>query len=393
MFISEIYSTYMNDRRCKRRTSYQRFYAVLSYFFCSFVPRNLCCSHALSATATQEAVSALKLMTYNIHAWRDSFHKCNFDRLVSAVKEAKPDILCLNEVLHPFAKPSATLYSEQTQREVDRYYEQVQNGKGRGKSINTCFIPNYQSDTFLHRLAAEANLPNIEFVGATDDSYFGKGVQFGNAILTSHQLLECLHVPLEVESGDLQLGNQPRNFVDPRIFSAAKVLINDDQYSLGVAFGHLDHKSEMLREKQIKRGISSSQSLFKNMPHLLCGDFNTFQKSDCDAHAWQSVLDLYKENNWPAPPEQSLVLDVLNAMGYQDTYYIATEREEKFPKPTAWTHKPIMRIDHILAKNFASGGRDKEYQIVPRRHYRLKIDASDHFPVVLEFDLQSMIRS
>ena len=339
----------------------------------------------------QQLRQSIKLMTYNIHAWRDAEHKCNFDRIVRVVQQVHPDILFLNEVLHPFARPHST--EECSPAVIEQYYQLVKEGKGRDNPIDSIFLPCDENLTFLHRLAEETNLPNIEFNGATDNSFFGKGTFFGNAILTSLPIVDWVHVPLEVEEGDLELGNQKRDFVDPRAFSAAKVLVDvadnnlqQKQLNIGMTFGHLDHKSEELREKQILRGIQKTQSLLESVSHIVCGDFNTFQRSDCTDPGWQAILDLYQSRGWPLPCERSLVLDALVDMGYKDTFYDALgegkEESLKKPLPTSWTNRPLMRIDHIFAKHIPGG-----IQIVPKWHYRVETDASDHFPVVLEADL------
>lgn len=193
----------------------------------------------------------IKLMTYNIHAWRDSFHRCNFDRIVQVVNEVQPDILCLNEALHPFARPPSP------SKKIDEYYERVQNKQGQGHPVNPALIAANEKLSFLHQLGEKIGLTTLDFVEATDNSYFGQGVSFGNAILTCHTIVESCHVLMEVEEGEEDLGNQRRDFADPRSFGAAIIEI-DNQHRIGVAYGHLDHKSEQLREKQILMQMNPS---------------------------------------------------------------------------------------------------------------------------------------
>jgi endonuclease/exonuclease/phosphatase family metal-dependent hydrolase len=330
---------------------------------------------------------SIRLMTYNIHGWRDAFHQCNFDRIVQAVNEVGPDILCLNECLHPFARPPQT-----DPVSVD-YYTKVQHGEGRDKPIPSVFIPPRDELTFLHKLSEVTSLRYIQFIGATDNSYFGKDVMFGNAILSAHPLIECLPIELSVEEGDIELGNQKRDVVDPRSFGAAKLKI--DNLCIGVAFGHLDHKSEELREKQIHRVLQETQAFFKGVPHLICGDFNTFQKSDCSQTSWKEILDLYEARGWHTPHERSLVLDALTRAGYEDTFYESLNDAAKkaltsFPDPTSWSNNPVMRIDHIFVKNPTDVNLEGFVSTIsPNRHFRLDTDASDHYPVVLEATLQT----
>lgn len=367
------------------RHSHSCFHAVSRTKVAACVLLSLFSTTATLSQLNRPAGRSIKLLTYNIHAWRDASHHCNFDRVVKIVEEVRPDVLCLNEVLHPFARP---LEASQV---VDDYYTQVRNNQGRDRQVDSCFLQSHDEErSFLHRLAQETSLPNIEFVGATENSYFGKGVWFGNAILTCHPILEFLPVPLPVEDGDLELGRQERDFVDPRSFGVAKVRVGDN-HCLGVAFGHLDHKSEELREKQIATAVEKIQSFLKNTSHIICGDFNTFQKSDSDSKGWKEILDLYSSRGWPAPPESSLVLDALREVGYTDTFYEClqgdlSESHSVLPDPTSWSNNPCFRIDHIFVKN---AFEERGARIVSKRHYRIDCDASDHFPVVLEATLES----
>jgi len=88
-------------------------------------------------------------------------------------------------------------------------------------------------------------------------------------------------------------------------------------------------------------------------------------------------------------------LDALAKEGYSDTFYhqetsSSSSKEDNvvmLPLATSWTNNPLMRIDHIYAKQVercAARGTTAITTLVPKRHYRLDTDASDHFPVVLE---------
>jgi endonuclease/exonuclease/phosphatase family metal-dependent hydrolase len=113
------------------------------------------------ALQQQQQSSVVRLMSYNIQAWRDSQHQDSFDRIVDCVKQTRPDILCLNEVLHPFYKPP---------NYDGDYYRQIQS-KQRGVRIPESFLPanddEQQYSSFLHQLAEAVHLPNVEYVGAT----------------------------------------------------------------------------------------------------------------------------------------------------------------------------------------------------------------------------------
>ena len=375
----------------------------------------------------------LRLVTYNIQAWRDSNHDCNFERIVQTIQDLKPDILCLNEVLHPFCKPNRRSENDGPIRD---YYQRVKAGRGRDTRIDPdLFVPkDIRRDSFLYRLASETGLDaTIEFIGATDRHSFGCGVEFGNAILThletatiQHCLLDDVSLQEELtfrkNNNDLP-PQQSRDFIDPRVFSTYQIKMkpllaaandNNEPTIFGVAATHLDHKSEEVRELQIRKGLqetiitsgdTSNAPALQNVSHLICGDFNTFQKQDCDLRdrsfgngdksgtkektTWDTILELYDENNWPAPYEKSLVLETLREYGYEDTWYIAQDRDKnEFPEFTAWSHRPLMRIDHVFLKNDVNSKTSLSVQ----DHFRADSnhDGSDHFPVVVDFRVENV---
>jgi endonuclease/exonuclease/phosphatase family metal-dependent hydrolase len=200
------------------------------------------------------------------------------------------------------------------------------------------------------------------------------------------------------DPNDVHLGNQPRDFVDPRAFSSAIIADGSSGWKIGVGVTHLDHKSEELREKQILKGIRESvnpcflQDDNTLLPHVICGDWNTFRKSDCDEVGWNAILDMYKSRGWRPPPDESLVLKAVEAQGYKDTFYeriVSKEDGEttKYPAATAWTTNPLMRIDHIFSKN--DNDNPNAARITVKDHFRVDTDASDHFPIVIDMKIET----
>ena len=115
---------------------------------------------------------------------------------------------------------------------------------------------NNMEDPFLLRLAKRTGLTYVEY-GAADPagSSFGD-VPFGNAILSRFPLKSCTHVQLEVEDGDVDLGYQKRDIVDPR--QAIVATVDVDGKRLGLITTHLDQKSEELREKQAMKVVEDN---------------------------------------------------------------------------------------------------------------------------------------
>eukprot|EP00521_Asterionellopsis_glacialis_P006316 CAMPEP_0195281420 /NCGR_PEP_ID=MMETSP0707-20130614/733_1 /TAXON_ID=33640 /ORGANISM="Asterionellopsis glacialis, Strain CCMP134" /LENGTH=341 /DNA_ID=CAMNT_0040340303 /DNA_START=368 /DNA_END=1390 /DNA_ORIENTATION=- len=340
-------------------------------------------------------------MTYNIHAWRDSYHKCNFERVVDAINQVQADIVCLNEVLHPFATP--TSITDNNGNKIDKgqekscqeYYDLVQSGNAKGVQINPQFLVP-EKDSFLQLLSDRINLSYYDYFGATEDSYFGLGTSFGNAILSRYPIQKNHHVLLETQDGDINLGSQERSFVDPRAFSMATIDVSSSRKNVteeelvGICYTHLDHKSEELREKQIQRGLiemkafvegKTNNSKLPKIPLIICGDLNTFQKSDCSSECWTDIVSMYEDNNWSSPPETSLVLTALENEGFRDAFYDVHNHKKVHPSPTCWTHKPLMRIDHMWISSSDEDPSDEKNVMTVTQYERSESKASDHFPI------------
>ena len=58
-------------------------------------------------------------------------------------------------------------------------------------------------------------------------------------------------------------------------------------------------------------------------PHVLCGDFNVFQRADCSPAQWAAILADAASKGWPAPPEATAALDALLGAGYRDAFYLS----------------------------------------------------------------------
>ena len=305
------------------------------------------------------ALERLRVMTWNVHAWRDSDHRDNFDGVVETCQGEQPDVLCLNEVLHP--------YNIEAQK--DGYLAAVKNGEGVGLDVRPCAV----ADSYLHRLAAALGMPHVAFVEAERAKCFFGAAPFGNAVLSRRPFVDAGHLVLAAEPGDVRLGGQRRDDVESRGVVWAAVEVGDER--VGFAAAHLDHKAEELREKQIGRCLDHVNAHCPAL-HLVCGDLNTFRRADHSDAAWDAIVAFYASRGWPRPAERSLALDACEARGYADAGAGAA------PDVTCWTHNPLFRIDHVLLNDGLRRACDVE-------HYRrVESAASDHFPVAFDLALR-----
>lgn len=137
------------------------------------------------------------------------------------------------------------------------------------------------------------------------------------------------------------------------------------------------------------------------LPHILCGDLNSFDRADLDGEGWEAVRRHYKARGWPPPTPHSLVLRELFSRGFEDSFRLAPMEGRvamaglsvetsglRLPPPTCWTSNPLFRIDWLLLR--VPAGCHQSVRV--RRHATLtaapgQADVSDHRPVVLDVDL------
>lgn len=313
----------------------------------------------LAATTNALRRERLRVLTYNVHAWRDSDHADNLRRVVDVCAAVDADVVCLNEVLHPY----------DGSRQPPEYFDAVKNRAGVGHAVVACEEP----DSYLQKLAAALRTPHVAFVEAERAQCFFGNIAFGNAILSRRPFLDTGTVVARPEPGDVLLGEQPRENVEARAAVWASVAVGAE--SVGVCAAHLDHKSDPLRAKQLNTFL---KELERNAPplSLICGDLNAFRRADHDDAAWDRILRFYASRGWPAPGEDALALDAAYAAGFADA-------AAGFDiEPTCWTSNPLFRIDHVLL----NAALRERCRVVDYR--RVDSDASDHYPVVVNLELE-----
>ena len=331
---------------------------------------------------------ALRLVTFNIHGWRDEQHNDNLDRLIDLLKSLRPDVLCLNEVLHPFVAPAPE----------DEYWLEVRERRGYGYPPPPDSRPDEADQRcYLRRMAEALGLTHFAYgaaAGADAEptpfrrSFFGQ-YPFGNAILSRHELADVRCATMQVGPADLTLGDQPRteNDLEDRQLLSARVMLPDG-CCMGVCVTHLDHKAEALRERQAAEVAQHCASAFgdDNLPHVVCGDLNSFDRRDMSATQWASIHDLYQSRGWTPPPQpDSRVQRIFFDAGYEDAFSArsgASSERQALPPPTCWT---MTRLDYIWLSAAAAQGPSS---LRVHAHRTIQSDASDHLPIVCDLEPQ-----
>merc|ERR1719163_508855 len=343
---------------------------------------------ALSAAETASGGSfegsSLRLASYNLHGWRDTDHHDNLERLTATLNKINADVVALQEVLHPFRPPSEPSAAQ-------AYFDRVKAGKGNG------FVPDYLGDDdipYLQELADSLGLPFISFGKATDDGYFGT-FGYGNAILSRYPIVAEEHHVVKPDERH-QAGR--RIEAEDRCISIVTVEVTPtSQQTFCVT--HLDQLSDELRVEQLAEMLQVANAVGD---HILCGDFNAFQRSDCTEEQWQKILDDAASKNWTPPAETNGACDLVGKMGYRDAFYLSDNHtsgahdsqlaiagaaeDTKKPGPTCWVVKPLLRIDYVFLSQGLDDVRVVQYQ-------RILDEGSDHFPIAIDLAFNVSPRS
>mmetsp|Transcript_38626 Transcript_38626/g.95057 ORF Transcript_38626/g.95057 Transcript_38626/m.95057 type:complete len:413 (-) Transcript_38626:349-1587(-) len=319
----------------------------------------------------------LRVVSYNIHGWRDTFHADNLARLTAAVAACDADVLILQEVLHPYAPPADPA-------EAAAYFQLVKEGKGNGFE---CEVGEGRKP-YLDRLAEALGLPHVAFGKAIDDGYFGK-FGYGNAVLSRFPIAREQH--FHIKAHPQYKSQQRRIEAEDRCFSAVTLRLSDAK-DLTFCVTHLDQLSDPLRVEQVKEILSHAHGLG---PHVFAGDFNVFRRGDCTHEAWAKILVDADSKGWPHPPETSCAMNLLESNGYCDTFYLSDNHttgaaadmgikaevsmDVEKPGATCWVIKPLLRIDYcFLSEDLRRQG------CAVRQQQRLMDDCSDHFAIVID---------
>lgn len=365
---------------------------------------------AAAAAAAAEPIK-LRVMSFNIHAFRDASHRDNLEDLSRLLQQCKPDVVCLNEVLHPWSAPKPD----------DEYWQAVRERRGYGRIPPLGSMPLSPSSTHLYRLAEAAGLTHVVFGCASPErSFFGR-VPFGNAVLSRYAMEDVTHGVMQPDPEvDLTLGEQGRTLDDleARGVTTATLVLPQGR-RLGVCVTHLDHKAEELREKQARQVLQAARRAFDapppspippetardaeaageaaGIPYFICGDLNSYDRRDMEESQWAELTALCDAKGWAAPRAASLVRQVLeDEGGLVDTFRLAPQRDEAAPEgsgeagaaaylpaatlegrapPTCWTGA---RLDYLLLQ-------DAKGRVSVAAHRTLRHSTcSDHVPIVCD---------
>lgn len=274
----------------------------------------------------------MRVLTYNIHGWRDAYDRYDVARLVRIIRASQAGIVALNEVFHPLITP----------------------GENR---------------PLLDLLADTLGMEYAFGVALTPQFAFAPMASYGNALLTRYPLLA--HAGHHLTPID---GHEQRGLLE------ARILLPDGRVPFSVYVTHLDHRSESVRLQQLA-AVFQWTVRDRNRPHLLMGDFNTLAPGDYAANP--ADLDALRERTdlERLVAEGMDVVPRLTRRGYVDA-------QAGSPAPTFPASEPAARIDYIwLSAPLAPALRWCKAWTTDETSV-----ASDHLPVLAELDEDVMRR-
>ena len=276
----------------------------------------------------------MRLVTYNIHGWRTAQGRPNLDAVGEVLAATRGDIIGLNEVFYPRVVNSDSRPA----------LEALADRLGMHFVFGPCL-----------RWPAQDNMP---------------GDAYGNALLSRWPILaSAAHHLTPVPD------KEQRGLLEARI-----ALPNGRAFTIYVT--HLDHTSEEARLVQL-RALRTWTVRDRNRPHAVVGDFNAIAAWD-HAAAPDGLGHLActpkGQNLAHAAQGGPQVVGQMLKAGYVDAY-------AQVGAPGAQSYiaeiDPVIRIDYIfLSASLAPALTECEiWQEAPGQ------EASDHRPVVAEFDL------
>lgn len=257
----------------------------------------------------------IRLMTYNVHGFRDAANKPKYEKILETISKINPDIFVLEEV---------KLYG----------YRDV------------CTMQQLRADLF--RLGYRYQM-------------FSKNNT--NAILSKYQF-----VGRELELQRDPVHGAPRN----ALICNFDFTINDETKHLLFVGCHLDVYDETgaTRVKQIEKIIDNIKSYakqnqidYEDMNIIISGDFNSLRRSDYNEAEWNYYIKKDAQRNVVTVQD---VVPILKANKYIDSF----ESCNKAIKTSVWSGR---RVDYIYGKNIHFVNTS-EYKTIISDHYPIYAD-------------------
>ncbi len=273
----------------------------------------------------------MRIVTYNIQYWTGMDRTQDPERTLAAIREMNPDIIALQEVVHPFAEVGGRPILERVAQALGGEY-------------------------VFGQIWAPGELPHLD-------------QPMGLALVSRFPILAHANHKLS-HTGP----THPRRLLEMRV-----LLPGDRELTLYVT--HLEWRTESVREEQV-RSLLQWTTRDRGRPHLLLGDFNSVHPEDVARYEesggrWEEFVDEIEADFPQAAREPRAIPRILKA-GYVDAFLAVGEGDGR----TYTTAQPLLRLDYC----FVDPSLAAALQRARRWDTELGRTASDHFPLVVDMD-------
>ena len=274
----------------------------------------------------------IRLMTYNVHFWRDPFDiNINHDKVVNLIEKYKPDIFGFQEVLIPGDKDDIAYSSDEWS------------------------VPSVLTEFGHYHSPKNDDDYNIQYNGVSDLKS-SKNTKFGNMV--GGRVKSCMFLGTRGLTLPSDKENRCAIICDIFLFQSQIIII---------AIVHLDvyDFTGETRRKQMKVVLSDLERYkHSGYPIIIMGDFNCMKEEDydLDERGWLS-----RNSNCGVDFE---TIKLIESSGYKDLFLYPL-------KCSVWTGR---RVDFIFGKNIPEKWSVKSSHVVYDQ-------SSDHLPLIIDMKI------
>jgi endonuclease/exonuclease/phosphatase family metal-dependent hydrolase len=315
--------------------------------------------------------NTIRLATYNIHYWTDSYQIPNVESILYVMKQLNADILALQEALMPYnsatdaSKLTLLGYTDKIQPIPETDMTKVRDPSKRQGLRSIYSSDGWYQEDLIDELVATPGFVNVAS-SAASTTHSLEGTFFGNALLSTKKypmwLAQGLTLPSHYQGRSATISSFPN--IKLRGVKESGILV------ISI---HLDvfDDTGATRKKQIQYLLDYLNSIeeIRDAPIIIMGDFNALKQEDYTSFELQWL----KDNNQRAPLEFETIKMMENA-GFQDVFHLQNPCSLK---STTWAAR---RVDYIFIKNIPVESIHSTYV-----YYS---DASDHCPIIVDLYIE-----
>lgn len=275
----------------------------------------------------------MRIVTYNIQYWTGMDRERRPERTLAAVQEMAPDIIALQEVVHPLDDVEGPSPLEEMARHMGGAF---------------VFAPIWPGGTLSH-------IPG----------------PMGIALVSRYPILAHAVHTLD-----------PLDAKPPRRALEVRVALPDGRHLI-LYTTHLDWRSEEVRATQV-RSLLRWTTRDVGRAHLVLGDFNSVHPRDIPVYEeltglpWPRFVERVEEE-YPQAPREPRAIPLIVRRGYEDAFLLAGEGDLR----TYTTADPTLRLDYC----FLDPVLKSSVRRARRWDTELGRTASDHYPLVVDLEI------